>query len=488
MPTAAHTPEVSVIIPMFNARATIAEAVASVQASTLGDVEIIVVNDGCTDDAPVLVEQMALSDPRVRQVHQKNRGLAGARNAGLAQARGRHVYFLDADDWVLPDGLRLLVDAARRAGTGGAYGGFEIRDAQGGFVGLEHAALPTFGLADLLDLHFVVTHSLLFRRDALEQPAPVRFDESCVRVEDYDLWFRLAERGLRWASAGPAPVCAYRIAPRTLSTAHGAMLQGAQSVVSKAFARARAGQNTGVDRAALDASPAYESDRLSLIALNWATRAVITGGVGMIEEASRLFMDAMGRKTVEPQRAAGCVLGAVMVGLGQRPLIDGRSERTWAPRAVAWWEHSVNRGWARPGLVERAVAALAEQTVTPGVVVDAILDRCLPAAAITLLGFGRNGRVLASRALQRGFRVSVRDDRFADGVIPEAHALLGVVGQRMDARVPEGDALIATPLDDGSLASRFADRDDLIRWTEVRRALAGDAAQRLMAHRVHAAA
>lgn len=481
-------PEVSVVIPMFNARETIAHAIGSVAASTLGDLEIIVVNDGSTDDSPVIVEALAMHEPRLRQVHQKNRGLPGARNAGIEQARGRHVYFLDADDWVLPDGLRLLVEAARRAGTPGAYGGFQICAARGDVVGVESATLPSVGLGDLLDLHFVVTHSLLLRRDALEHPSPLRFDEACTRVEDYDLWFRLAERGVRWAAAGPAPVCAYRIAPKTLSTAHGAMLHGAQSVVSRAFARARAGKFTNVDPGTIDASTAYESDRLSLIALNWATRAVITQGVGCIDEAGRLFLNAMGRKTVDPQRAAGCVLGAILVGLGQPATIDGRSETQWAPRAMAWWDYCVERGWGRPGLPQKAAAALAEQSVTPAVVIDAILDRALPARAVTLLGFGRNGRALAARALERGFRVNVRDDRFADGVVPEAQSMSGVAGEPMHAPVPEGHALVATPLDDGSLASRFATAENLIRWTDVRRSLAGDAAQRLLSCKMHATA
>lgn len=478
-----HVPEVSVIIPLFNAQATVGEAIRSLQGSTLSDWEAIVVNDGSADAGPVEVEQIAQRDPRIRVVHQKNKGLAGARNTGLDHARGRHVYFLDADDWVMPDGLRLLVDTVRRSGLPAAYGGFEIREARGQTIGVEHAGLPVFGLDDLHDLHFVICNCMLFRRDVFDGAGRVRFDEQCRRVEDYELWFRLAERGVRWAATpGQSVVCAYRISRSTLSTAHSEMLRCAQEVLAATFARCRAGRLVGVEKSTLDLSPTFEADRQGVIALNWATRSVVAGDMS-IDEAAGLYERALGRKTIEPERAAGCVLGAVTVGRGHRPVIDGAAERAWAARAVAWWDHCAARAWGRQDLTARAAGALGEQTVSSALTADAILDQCAASTTVTLLGFGRNGRLLAARAVERGFRVVVRDDRFADGQIPEGQEMPGVTGARMDAPLPAGGALVATPLDDGSLASRFADAADLIRWTEVRRGLAGQAAQRLLSHR-----
>jgi glycosyltransferase involved in cell wall biosynthesis len=94
-------PTVSVLMPAFNAARTIAPAIRSVLAQTRADFELIVVDDGSSDETRRVVEPF-LADPRLVLVSQENRGLAGARNAGLAQSRGRFVSPLDADDLWLP--------------------------------------------------------------------------------------------------------------------------------------------------------------------------------------------------------------------------------------------------------------------------------------------------------------------------------------------------------------------------------------------------
>jgi glycosyltransferase involved in cell wall biosynthesis len=94
-------PDVSVIIPVYNQARFVAEALESALAQSLSPLDVIVVDDGSTDGTPEVLETFA-RDPRVRLIRQENRGVAAARNAGAATARGQFFAFLDADDIWLP--------------------------------------------------------------------------------------------------------------------------------------------------------------------------------------------------------------------------------------------------------------------------------------------------------------------------------------------------------------------------------------------------
>ena len=97
---------VSVIVPTYNRRETIQAAIASVQRQTFRDWELIVVDDGSTDDTASLIEG---SDPRLVLIRQRNQGVNGARNAAMLRARGQYIAFLDSDDEWLPHHLELSV-------------------------------------------------------------------------------------------------------------------------------------------------------------------------------------------------------------------------------------------------------------------------------------------------------------------------------------------------------------------------------------------
>ena len=99
---------ISVITPAFNETGLIGQAMASVKAQTLSDWELIIVNDGSTDDTAAILD--AEADPRIRVIHQRNGGVSSARNAGLDAARGSYVTFLDADDRLPPDALSTRAD------------------------------------------------------------------------------------------------------------------------------------------------------------------------------------------------------------------------------------------------------------------------------------------------------------------------------------------------------------------------------------------
>lgn len=109
-----NKPKVSVIVPIYNVEPYLQRCVNSILCQTLGDIEIILVDDGSTDNSSSLCDDYAKADSRVTLIRQKNAGLSGARNAGLDIITGEFVSFIDGDDAVLPDMLETTLDEALR--------------------------------------------------------------------------------------------------------------------------------------------------------------------------------------------------------------------------------------------------------------------------------------------------------------------------------------------------------------------------------------
>ena len=105
-------PDVSVIVPVYNTLAYLAECLQSVQRQSGCSLELICVDDGSTDGSGEALDLACAQDARIRVVHQPNGGLSAARNAGMALANGRYVCFLDSDDYWQSDGLSALVRQA----------------------------------------------------------------------------------------------------------------------------------------------------------------------------------------------------------------------------------------------------------------------------------------------------------------------------------------------------------------------------------------
>lgn len=98
-------PEISVVIPAYNASAYIADAIKSVQEQTFTQWQLIVVDDGSTDNTSEIIKGY-LSDSRIKLIKQENKGVSAARNAGIKEAQGKYITFLDADDYYLPYNLQ----------------------------------------------------------------------------------------------------------------------------------------------------------------------------------------------------------------------------------------------------------------------------------------------------------------------------------------------------------------------------------------------
>lgn len=107
-------PLISVIVPVWNGERYLAECVESVLGQSVRDMEIILVDDGSTDGTWELIERFAREDERVRSIRQPNGGVSEARNAGIRASRGQYIRFVDADDCLPPDSMRLLVEKAQK--------------------------------------------------------------------------------------------------------------------------------------------------------------------------------------------------------------------------------------------------------------------------------------------------------------------------------------------------------------------------------------
>ena len=100
-----NPPKVSVIIPVYNTEEYIGETLNSIINQTLKDIEIIVINDGSTDNSLRIINEYAQRDSRITVFTQANQGLSLTRNKGIIEARGEYIYFMDSDDLLENDAL-----------------------------------------------------------------------------------------------------------------------------------------------------------------------------------------------------------------------------------------------------------------------------------------------------------------------------------------------------------------------------------------------
>lgn len=100
---------VSFIVPVYNAARTLDTCIQSIMRQTYSHFEIILINDGSTDQSGALCDQYTASDSRIRTFHQANKGAASARNKGIHHALGTYIQFVDADDFIAPEMTRMLV-------------------------------------------------------------------------------------------------------------------------------------------------------------------------------------------------------------------------------------------------------------------------------------------------------------------------------------------------------------------------------------------
>lgn len=124
---------VSVIIPIYNVEKYLRACVDSVLGQTYQDLQIILVDDGSTDQSGKLCDVYAQKDERVKVIHQANSGPSAARNNGIRHARGKYIIFVDADDQLFPLSLQYMVDCIAKTGAEIVFGGYLDRSPYGEF-------------------------------------------------------------------------------------------------------------------------------------------------------------------------------------------------------------------------------------------------------------------------------------------------------------------------------------------------------------------
>jgi glycosyltransferase involved in cell wall biosynthesis len=286
-----QSPAVSVIIPTHNYARYLRDAVESVRAQTRGDWECIVVDDGSTDETPEVLARLAAEEPRLVRLSQPRRGPSAARNAGLRQAHGEFVQFLDADDLLQPTKLAAHVatlDANVHVDiVYGPTGYFDDGSAAIVRATLRGGSLPEPSsgsgwtmLEALLAANLMTIGAPLIRRTVFDCIG--LFDEGLARMEDWELWLRCANAGMVFLFVpSPAPVAFVRVHPASASHSEAPMLLAEASVRQRLqpalHTRAARGLNRRrLNEARADAGKLLALDGQPRSALRWMLPAALS--------------------------------------------------------------------------------------------------------------------------------------------------------------------------------------------------------------------
>lgn len=222
-------PLISVIIPTYNSAKWICDAVDSVINQTYKNIEIIVVDDGSTDNTASLLNNKYGNT--ILYIYQENSGPSKARNTGIVNAKGKYVQFLDADDILLPNKITLQVQCLESNPEYSAvYSDFEYLVEKGGLIVTvsspkyfkeSYATGDIFGR--FLNGNFIVCHSLLLKLEDIKLVG--LFNENLNACEDFDLWLRMAAHEHKFFFLDNV-LLQYRNTPDSLSSNNTKLING----------------------------------------------------------------------------------------------------------------------------------------------------------------------------------------------------------------------------------------------------------------------
>ena len=193
-------PEISVLMPAYNAERYIEAAIRSLEEQTVENWELIVVDDCSTDGTAQLLRRLAAEDPRIRPIFSaENRGAAASRNLALEQCRGSYVALLDADDLWRPRKLERQLALAEKTGADIVYCSYALIDEAGEKNGAPFVVRETTDFEKMLVCNTLSCSTVFIKREAM-RPFDTRFYH-----EDYALWLELLRGGGHGRGAGGLP-------------------------------------------------------------------------------------------------------------------------------------------------------------------------------------------------------------------------------------------------------------------------------------------
>jgi glycosyltransferase involved in cell wall biosynthesis len=331
----AHAPEVTVIIPTRNRAELLPRALSAALRQEDVDLDVLVVDDCSTDRGEA--RAVAAVDPRVHVIrHQQQRGVAGARNTGIAEARGEWVAFLDDDDLWSPKKLRAQLDAADLARGSFAYSAAVVVDDRGAVRKLDPAPPATGLLAELLVRNAIPggCSNLIARTDLVRLAGG--FDEGLSVMADWDLWIRLARVGI--PAACPEPLVGY------VRHAWSMVLRGEHDVlheldyVDTKYDDVRSALGVELDRQRIYrwlARAHRRGGRRAAAARVYLRGAIAYGSIGDLARAGGVLLHAerVTRSDAAPTGAQPSVLAPTWLSLYRRE--NGAGGSAWEPLPLA---------------------------------------------------------------------------------------------------------------------------------------------------------
>ena len=226
-------PAVSIIIPTYNRADLISKSINSVLNQTFKDFEIVIVDDGSTDDTENIIE--GFNDSRIKYIkNEKNIGAAAARNIGIKAARGKYIAFQDSDDEWLPEKLEKQVKVLITCQENNVvYTGFwRIKDNKKIYVPLSRVKQKEGSIyKELLKGNFISTQTILLKKECFEKAG--MFDENLPRFQDWDLVLRLAKYYNFKFIDEPLALCYFT--SKSISTDSNALLKAFKIIKEKHF-------------------------------------------------------------------------------------------------------------------------------------------------------------------------------------------------------------------------------------------------------------
>ncbi len=185
--------KVSIIVPVYNAEKYIRETIDCVKAQTYENWELVLVEDGSTDESLCILETVERQDGRIRVIRQENGGAAKARNHGLSKAAGRFVAYLDADDLWSPDKLEKQLAFMAKKEAAFSFTGYEFADEKGKGTGKIVRVPEELCYKEVLKNTTIFTSTVIFDTKRL---AKEKLFMPMIKSEDTALWFKILREGV----------------------------------------------------------------------------------------------------------------------------------------------------------------------------------------------------------------------------------------------------------------------------------------------------